>query len=212
MAYDYKREYPELYRPSASPAFIEVPEVRFIAVRGSGDPNAPESGYGAAVGALYAVAYAIKMSRRGDRQMPGYFDFVVPPLEGFWRQPGRERVDLTHKEGFQWTACLRLPDFVGPDDLAWAVAEATRRRGRDLPAIGMLTLREGLCAQLMHTGPYDAEPASIARLEAFIGDNGCAVDLTDAREHHEIYLSDPRRTQPDRLKTVIRLPVRRMQS
>ena len=209
MPFDFKKAEKALYLPGARPALVEVPAMRFVAVAGKGDPNAPDGDYQKALAVLYAVAYAIRMSKLGERRIEGYFDYVVPPLEGFWRQPGVEGVDFSRKDRFEWLSAIRLPDFVTGADFDWAVAEAGRKKKLDCSAARRVEIEEGLCAQCMHTGPYDDEPATIARLEAFVEDSGCVPDYADARRHHEIYLTDPRRTPPERMKTVLRIPVKR---
>ena len=208
MSFDFKKEYKALYLPGRAPEIVTVPPMNYVAVEGVGDPNAPEGDYQRALTMLYAVAYTIKMSKLGNHRIEGYFDYVVPPLEGFWWQPGTNGVDLARKADFHWISAIRLPDFVSRADFDWAVREAGRRKKRDCVAAKFLSIDEGLCVQAMHLGPYDSEPATIARLEAFIAENGYRADFTATRRHHEIYLSDPRRTSPERLKTVIRVPVR----
>ena len=208
MAFDYKKAYPALYLPKAEPSLVTIPPMNFLAVRGKGDPNDPEGAYQTAVGALYAVAFTIKMSKLGGRGIEGYFDYVVPPLEGFWRQDGVMGVDFTRKRDFQWISCIRLPEFVTPEDFRWAADEAVRRKGQAAAGVEWLTVDESLCVQMMHIGSYDDEPASVAKMEAFIAANGLESDFGDARHHHEIYLSDPRRVPPERRKTVLRHPVR----
>lgn len=210
MAFDYKKEYPEFYLPKAKPTLVQIPEMRYIAVRGEGDPNAPDGAYKAAIGLLYGVAYTIKMSPRASHAIEGYFDYVVPPLEGFWWQAGTDEMDLGRKADFHWISVIRLPDFVRPEDFEWARGEAQRKKGGDYAAVEYLRIEEGLCAQMLHVGAFDAEGESIARLNAFIAEQGCAPDFSPERRHHEIYLSDARRIPPERMKTVIRLPVRRM--
>ena len=210
MAFDFRKEYKSLYRPGPDPVIVDVPPMPFVVVEGRGDPNDPAGEYARALAVLYAVSYTIKMSRMGERRIDGYFDYVVPPLEGFWWQDGDSGVDFTRKADFRWISAIRLPDFVKQSDFDWAVAEAARKKGLDCSKAKMLTIEEGLCAQVMHQGSYDAEPATIARLHDFIKESGCAEDFTTARRHHEIYLSDPRRTAPEKLNTVIRLPVRRI--
>lgn len=210
MAFDFKKEYREFYLPKAAPGIVDVPQMRFIAVRGAGDPNAPDGDYSRALNALYAVAYTIKMSKLGDRRIEGYFDYVVPPLEGFWRQEGVEGIDYRRKADFRWISCIRLPDFAAPADVEWAKDEALRRKRLDCSAVQYMALTEGLCVQIMHLGPYDDEPASVAKLDAFIRENGYVNDFSDSRLHHEIYLSDPRRTAAEKLKTVIRHPIRKL--
>lgn len=211
MAFDFKKEYKEFYLPKRTPELVSVPPMTFVAVRGEGDPNVEGGAYKEAVGVLYAIAYTIKMSKMGDHRIDGYYDFVVPPLEGFWWQPGVEGVDFAHKATFHWIAAIRLPDFVTPEEFSWAKEEAVRKKGLDTTAAELLTIEEGLCAQIMHLGPYDDEPATVALLDAFIAEQGLENDMSDTeagRHHHEIYLSDPRRTAPEKLKTVLRHPVR----
>ena len=209
MAFDFKKEYKEFYLPKNTPQLVDVPRASYIAVRGQGDPNAEDGAYKAAVGVLYAVAYTIKMSKLSDRRIDGYFDFVVPPLEGFWRQEGIDGFDYTRKDLFQWISVIRLPDFVTQKDFDWAVGEAARKKKLDCSAAEFLTVDEGLCVQMMHLGPFDDEPASVARMDAYLAENGWENDFSDTRQHHEIYLTDARKVAPDRWKTVIRHPVRR---
>ena len=208
MAFDFKKEYKEFYLPPSRPGIVRVPSMNFVAVRGKGDPNEEDGEYQRALGALYGVAYTIKMSKKGDRRIEGYFDFVVPPLEGFWWQEGVEGVDYAHKERFEWISAIRLPDFVGEEDFAWAVEEATRKKKTDCSSAEFLTLEEGLCVQCLHVGPYDSEPATVDAMHAFMEREGYALDITDTRRHHEIYLSDARKTAPEKLRTVIRHPIR----
>ena len=210
MAFDFKKEYRKYYLPGTAPALVHVPPMNFVAVRGAGDPNEADGAYQRALAVLYAVAYTVKMSKLGDHRIEGYFDYVVPPLEGFWRQSGTGGVDYSRKADFRWIACILLPDFVTRADFDWAVGEASRKKKLDCAAAEYLSIEEGLCAQLLHVGSYDDEPASVERLHAFIRAQGCEPDYSDARQHHEIYLSDPRKTAPEKLKTVIRLPVRRV--
>ncbi|MBQ9899094.1 MAG: GyrI-like domain-containing protein, partial [Ruminococcus sp.] len=209
MAFDFKKEYKEYYLPAAAPSIVTVPAMSFIAVSGTGDPNDEDGVYKRAVGMLYAVAYTIKMSKKTDRRIDGYFDFVVPPLEGFWQQTGTADIDYSRKSDFMWTSVIRLPDFVTAEDFRWAVAEAERKKKLDLSPVEFLTIEEGLCVQCMHLGSYDTEPATVALMHKFAAQQGFEPDLTDLRRHHEIYLSDPRKTAPEKLKTVIRHPIRR---
>lgn len=208
MAFDYKKEYKEFYMPKNRPGIVTLPPMNFIAVRGAGDPNERGGAYQAAMSLLYGVAFTIKMSKKGDHRIEGYFDYVVPPLEGFWWQEGRRGVDYAHKERFQWISLIRLPDFVSRADFDWAVAEAERKKGQDFSRVEFLTYDEGLCVQCMHIGAYDDEPETLARMEAFARENGYETDLSDTRLHHEIYLSDARKVPPERRKTVLRLPIR----
>lgn len=209
MAFDYKKGYREFYLPKEKPEIITVPEMNYIAVRGEGDPNEPGGAYQAAIGLLYSIAFTIKMSKRGSHQIEGYFDYVVPPLEGFWRQDGIDGFDLRRKETFQWISVIRLPDFVRQEDFAWAVAEAEKKKKQDFSRVEFLTVDEGLCVQMMHIGPFDAEPESVALMDAFVAAQGYENDFASGRQHHEIYLSDARRTAPEKWKTVIRHPIRR---
>lgn len=209
MAFDFKKEYKEFYIPSSRPAIITVPAFNFIAVRGNGNPNDPDGEYSKALNLLYGTAYTIKMSKKTDHRIEGFFDYVVPPLEGFWWQDGTEGVDFAHKENFRWISVIRLPDFVTKKDFDWAVAEATRKKKADFSKVEFLTMEEGLCVQCMHIGSYDSEPATVELMHKYIQNQGYELDFSDKRLHHEIYLSDPRKVDPDKNKTVIRHPVRK---
>lgn len=209
MAFDYKKEYKEFYAPPKKPTIVDVPPMNYIAVRGSGDPNAEDGEYKQSIGLLYAIAFTIKMSKKGDHQIAGYFDYVVPPLEGFWWQDGAtDEIDYSRKEDLSFISCIRLPDFVTREDFEWAIAEATAKKEQDFSKVEFLPVSEGLCAQCMHLGPYDSEPETITKMHEFAESQGCVPDFGDKRLHHEIYLSDPRRCAPEKLKTVIRHPVR----
>lgn len=213
MAFDFKKEYKEFYLPKTKPTLVTVPPMNYLAVRGKGDPNEENGAYQQAIGLLYGVAYTIKMSKKGDHRIEGYFDYVVPPLEGFWQQEGADAadaIDYAHKERFVWVSVIRLPDFVTKADFAWAVQEAAAKKKQDFSAVEFLTVEEGLCVQCMHIGPYDKEPETVAAMDAFLAANGYTNDLTENRLHHEIYLSDVRKTAPDKLKTVIRHPIRKL--
>lgn len=207
MAFDYKKEYKEFYLPPKEPGLIEIPEMNYVAVRGKGDPNEPEGEYKAAMQLLYGIAFTIKMSYKGKHKIEGYFPYVVPPLEGLWWQSGRGGIDYNHKELFEWISMIRLPEFVTQDVFAWAVKEAEEKKQRDFSKAEFLTYKEGLCVQCMHIGSYDDEPATLQMMEEFIHTEEYETDLAAERYHHEIYLSDPRRTKEERLRTVIRLPV-----
>ena len=209
MAFDFKKEYREFYLPKNKPEIVTVPPASYIAVRGQGDPNEEGGAYQAAIGVLYAVAYTLKMSYKTDYRIEGFYEYVVPPLEGFWRQEGITGVDYANKAAFQWISVIRLPDFVTEKDLRWAVETATRKKKLDCSAAEFLTIDEGLCVQILHQGPYDDEPATVALLDRFLLENGCENDLSDTRWHHEIYLSDARKTPPEKWKTVIRHPIRK---
>lgn len=210
MAVDFKKEYRAFYLPKGGPQLVTVPPANYIAVDGAGDPNEEGGAYKQAVAVLYAVAYTLKMSHRGPRKIAGFFEYVVPPLEGFWWQAGVSGVDYANKGGFHWRSVLRLPDFVTQADCNWAVAEASRKKGLDCAAAEMRTIDEGLCVQMLHLGPYDEEPATVAEMERFLRENGYETDFSGGRLHHEIYLSDPRKTDAAKQKTVIRHPVRKV--
>ena len=209
MPFDFKKEYKEFYLPKNKPQIVTVPKASYIAVRGKGDPNEEGGEYKSAVGVLYAVAYTVKMSKLGDHRMAGYYDYVVPPLEGFWWQEGIDGVDYSNKALFRWISVIRLPDFVTKADFAWAVSEAARKKKLDCSAAEFLTVEEGLCVQIMHLGPFDDEPATVALMDEHISKNGYKNDFSDGRLHHEIYLSDARRVSPEKWKTVIRHPIRK---
>ena len=209
MAFDFKREYREYYMPGRRPELVRILPMNFIAVEGTGNPNQADGEYARALSVLYAVAYTVKMSKLGDRRIEGYFDYVVPPLEGFWEQEGVEGIDYARKADFRWISLIRLPDFVTREDFAWAQAEAARKKKTDFSRVEFLPYDEGLCVQCLHLGSYDEEPATVARMHAFLEAQGYALDIGGTRFHHEIYLSDPRKTAPEKRKTVIRHPIRK---
>lgn len=206
--FDYKKEYKEFYLPPKKPALVDVPEMRFAAVRGSGDPNEEGGAYSRAVGVLYAVSFTLKMSYLGARAIEGYFPYVVPPLEGlWWMGDGSAGIDYANKSGFRWISMIRLPDFVTADDFVWAKDEAARKKKLDVSDAEFFPYHEGLCVQCMHIGSFDAEPATVAAMDAYLHDCGCLPDFDGGRMHHEIYLGDPRKTAVERRRTVIRHPV-----
>ena len=211
MAFDFKKEYKEFYMPAARPSIVTVPPMNYIAVRGEGDPNAEDGTYKQAIGLLYGIAFTIKMSKKGDHRIEGFFDYVVPPLEGFWWQDGVKWIDYARKDRFQWISVIRLPDFVTKKDFDWAVAEATRKKKTDFSRAEFLTCDEGLCVQCLHIGSYDDEPATVEQMHRYMEELGYALDITEQRLHHEIYLSDVRKVAPEKLKTVIRHPIRLIQ-
>ena len=210
MPFDFKKEYKEFYMPKGKPEIVTVPKMNYIAVRGKGNPNEEDGEYKKSIELLYGIAYTIKMSKKGDHKIEGYFDYVVPPLEGFWWQENLDGIDYSHKENFQWISVIRLPDFVTKADFDWAIEEATRKKKMDFSKVEFLTLEEGLCVQCMHSGSYDDEPATVAAMDKFIADNGYENDISDTRRHHEIYLSDARKVAPEKLKTVIRHPIKKL--
>ena len=209
MAFDFKKEYKEFYMPKDKPAIVTVPKMNYISVRGHGDPNDEEGDYKAAIGLLYAIAFTIKMSKKGDHRIDGYFDYVVPPLEGFWWMDGTVGVDYAHKEAFNWISVIRLPDFVTEKDFRWAIQEATAKKKQIFSKVEFFTYDEGLCVQCMHIGSYDDEPATVEKMHRYLEEQGYVLDISDKRLHHEIYLSDARKVAPEKLKTVIRHPIRR---
>lgn len=209
MAFDYKKEYKEFYMPKTKPEIITIPRMNYLAVRGSGDPNVEGGAYKESIGLLYGIAFTIKMSKKGTHQIEGYFDYVVPPLEGFWWQNGVAGIDYSRKEDFNWLSVIRLPDFVSEEDFNWAVSEATAKKKQDFSKVQFLTVEEGLCIQCMHIGAYDDEPATIEIMHQCMEKQGYELDITNQRHHHEIYLSDARRVPPERRKTVIRHPIKK---
>lgn len=209
MTFDYKKEYKEFYLPPRKPGIVMIPEMHFIAVNGKGDPNEPEGEYKTAIGLLYGIAFTIKMSYKGSHKIDGYFPYVVPPLEGLWRQKDGGMIDYARKENFEWTSMIRLPEFVTKEEFNWAIEEATVKKQQDFSKVKFLNYDEGLCVQCMHIGSYDEEPETIRLMHAYLEEQGYTEDFSDTRLHHEIYLSDPRRVTPDKLRTVIRHPVRK---
>ena len=210
MPFDYKKEYKEFYMPPKKPSIVDVPTMNYIAVRGKGNPNDENGEYKKSIELLYGVAYTIKMSYKGDYKIDGYFEYVVPPLEGFWWQDGVDGIDYAHKENFEWISLIRLPNFVTQKDFEWAIAETTKKKKTDFSKVEFLTYTEGLCVQCMHVGSYDDEPATIALMDEYMKGNGFELDITDTRYHHEIYLSDARKVATEKLKTVIRHPIKKV--
>ena len=210
MPIDFKKEYKEFYLPPAKPVIVIVPKANYIAVRGKGDPNDESGAYQQAIGVLYAVAYTLKMSYKTDHRIEGFYDYVVPPLEGFWWQEGIDGVDYSDKSAFCWISVIRLPDFITEADFDWALQIASKKKKIDCSSAEFLTIDEGLCVQIMHVGPYDNEPASVALMDKFLAENGYENDITATRLHHEIYLSDARKVAPEKWKTVFRHPIKKM--
>ena len=218
MAFDFKKEYKEFYMPKNKPDIVTVPSMNYIAVRGSGDPNQEDGDYKKSIGLLYGIAFTIKMSKKGDHRIEGFFDYVVPPLEGFWYQgaasvkpnlnAATKGIDYAHKEDFHWISVIRIPDFVTEEDFRWAIDEATKKKKQAFTKVEFMSVEEGLCVQCMHIGSYDDEPATVAMMHEFMEQQGYELDITDKRLHHEIYLSDARKVAPEKLKTVIRHPIK----
>lgn len=209
MAFDFKKEYREFYLPKAKPGIVTVPPANYIAVRGEGDPNVEGGAYQQAIGVLYAVAYTLRMSYKTGHRIAGFYEYVVPPLEGFWQQDGVQGIDYGNKAAFRWTSVIRLPEFITREDFAWAVETASKKKKLDCSRAGFMTVDEGLCVQIMHLGSFDGEPISVALMDAYLLENGYENDFGGARLHHEIYLSDPRKVPPEKWKTVIRHPIRK---
>ena len=209
MAFDYKKEYKEFYMPKNKPSIVEIPKMNYIAVRGKGNPNDEEGEYKKTIGLLYGIAFTIKMSYKGTHKIDGYFEYVVPPLEGFWWQYGRVGIDYNQKEELNFISIIRLPDFVTKKDFDWAIEEATKKKKQDFSKVEFLTYDEGICVQCMHVGSYDNEPATVELMHKYMEENGYILDITDKKFHHEIYLSDPRKCNENKLKTVIRHPIKK---
>ena len=209
MAFDFKKEYKEFYMPKNQPEIVTVPKANYIAVRGKGDPNEEGGAYQRAIGVLYAVAYTLKMSDKTDHKIEGFFAYVVPPLEGFWWQDNVDGIDYADKASFHWISVIRLPDFVSKADFEWAVKTAAQKKKLDCTAAEFLTVDEGLCVQMLHVGPFEDEPATIARMDAYLAENGYVNDISANRLHHEIYMSDARKVAPEKWKTVIRHPIKK---
>ena len=210
MAFDYKKEYKEFYLPSAKPQIVSVPQMQFVSISGKGNPNDEAGEYKAALAVLYAISYTIKMSKMGDHRIEGYFDYVVPPLEGFWYQDGIDGIDYGRKDLFCWNSVIRLPDFVTQKDFDWAREQAAAKKGIDSTRAKLIKITEGECVQIMHLGSYDDEPATVKLMDEFALTNGYELDFSNGRLHHEIYLSDPRKNVSEKLKTVIRHPVKKI--
>ena len=208
MAFDFKKEYKEFYMSKSVPEIVTVPKANYIAVRGMGDPNQEGGAYQSAVSILYAVAYTLKMSYKTDYRIEGFFEYVVPPLEGFWWQEGVDGIDYGDKSTFHWISVIRLTEFVTKKDFDCAVEEAARKKKLDCSLAEFLTIEEGLCVQIMHIGPFDNEPSTVALMDQYIAENGYANDMNENRLHHEIYLSDARKAAPEKWKTIIRHPIR----
>lgn len=210
MAFDFKKEYREFYMPKEQPEIVDVPKANYIAMRGKGDPNEEGGAYQKAISILYAVAYTLKMSYKTAHQISGFYEYVVPPLEGFWWQDNIDGIDYSDKSLFNWISVIRLPDFVSKADFDWAVESATKKKKLDCSSAEFLTVDEGLCVQIMHNGAFDDEPASVALMDAYVKQNGYANDISSDRLHHEIYLSDARKVAPEKWKTVIRHPIKKV--
>ena len=209
MAFDFKKAYKEFYMPKCKPEIVNVPKANYIAVRGMGNPNEEGGAYQQAISVLYAVAYTLKMSYKTDYKIDGFFEYVVPPLEGFWWQENTDGVDYSDKSAFHWISVIHLPDFVTQKDFEWAVETAAKKKKLDCSGAEFLTINEGLCVQIMHQGSFDSEPETVSLMDAFLAQNGYVNDFSRDRLHHEIYMSDARKVPPEKWKTVIRHPIRK---
>lgn len=209
MAFDFKKEYKEFYMPKNKPEIVTVPKANYIAVRGKGNPNEIDGAYQQAISILYAVAYTLKMSYKTEHKIEGFFEYVVPPLEGFWWQDNVDGIDYADKAAFNWISVIRLPEFITKKDFEWAVETASEKKKLDCSSAEFLTVDEGLCVQIMHIGAFDDEPQTVALIDEYIAQNGYENDITESRLHHEIYLSDARKVAPEKWKTVIRHPIKR---
>lgn len=209
MAFDFKKEYKEFYMPKNKPEIVTVPKANYIAVRGKGNPNEIDGAYQRAISILYAVAYTLKMSYKTEHKIEGFFEYVVPPLEGFWWQDNVDGIDYADKAAFNWISVIRLPEFVTQKDFEWAVETASEKKKLDCSSAEFLTIDEGVCVQIMHIGAFDDEPQTVALMDEYIAQNGYENDITESRLHHEIYLSDARKVAPEKWKTVIRHPIKR---
>jgi len=210
MAFDFKKEYKEFYMPKNKPEIVTVPQANYIAVRGKGNPNEIDGAYQKAISILYAVAYTLKMSYKTDHKIEGFFEYVVPPLEGFWWQDNVDGIDYADKAAFNWISVIRLPEFITQKDFEWAVETASEKKKLDCSSAEFLTVDEGLCVQIMHIGAFDDEPQTVTLMDEYIAQNGYENDITESRLHHEIYLSDARKVAPEKWKTVIRHPIKRL--
>ena len=227
MAFDLKKEYKEFYMPKNKPEIVKIPPMNYVAVRGKGNPNVECGDYQQAISILYAVAYTLKMSYKTDYKIEGFFEYVVPPLEGFWwqgeqhpvdaemrtdrtdRRENTKGIDYSNKDTFNWISVIRLPDFISKADFDWAVETATKKKKIDCSSAEYLTIDEGLCVQIMHIGSFDNEPATIALMDPYLEQNGYVNDINKDRLHHEIYMSDARKVAPEKWKTVIRHPIKK---
>lgn len=211
MTFDFKKEYKEFYMPKKQPNIVEIPKMNYLAVRGKGNPNEENGDYKKTIGLLYGVAYTIKMSYKGTHKIDGFFEYVVPPLEGFWWQENTKGMDYNRKDDLQFISIIRLPDFVTKKDFDWAIEEVTKKKKQDFSRVEFFTYDEGICVQCMHHGSYDNEPVTVELMHKYMRENGYELDITDTRFHHEIYLSDPRKCEVSKLKTVIRHPIKKVE-
>ena len=207
--FDFKKEYKEYYQPKNKPEIIRIPKMNFIAVNGKGNPNEADGEYSQSIQLLYGVAYTLKMSYKTDYKMDGFFQYVVPPLEGFWWIDGLKGMDYERKDDFSFISFIRIPDFISKEDVDWAIKQVSEKKKMDYSSVYHMTYDEGLVVQCMHIGPYDDEPLTVDEMTAFMHDNGYEPDFS-TRYHHEVYIGDPRKSKPENLKTVIRHPIKKI--
>ena len=206
---DYKKEYKDLYSPKNEPMKIDIPEITFVTIEGKGNPNDKDGEYKKALEIIYGIQYSIKMSKKGDFIPNGYFDYVVPPLEGLWWSDNEMKFPIKDKSKFCWISMIRLPEYVTKDVFEWACIEVNKKKKIDTKKAKYLKIKEGLCVQMMHIGSYDDEPKTIKIMEEFIVKNNFVNDIGSKRRHHEIYLSDPRKSEPNKMKTILRIPIKK---
>ncbi len=209
MAYDFKKEQKEIYRPGNKPCIIELPKMNYIAVKGKGNPNEEDGEYKKAIGMLYPIAYTLRMSYKTDYKIDGYFEYVVPPLEGFWWIKDLKGMDITRKDELEWISVLRLPDFVTEEHFNWAKEQVITKKNINCSKVNFFAYDEGLCVQAMHTGHFDSEIETVEMMNKFLKENGYEEDFESGRMHHEIYITDIRKSAPDKWKTVIRHPIKK---
>jgi len=208
-SFDFKKEFKDLYQPKTEPQKIVVPEMDFITVSGRGDPNDESGDYKKALEILYGLSWTIKMSKMGENKIDGYFEYVMAPLEGFWwTKDSFEHFDKNDKSDFYFISAIRQPAFVTNAVFEWARGELLRKKGIDSSVAKLEKIDEGLCVQCMHIGPYDNEKRTLKKIDDYIEESGLTKDLSKTRLHHEIYFGDPRKTDPSKLKTVLRIPVK----
>jgi hypothetical protein len=208
-ALDYKKEYKDLYSPKNQPMIIDVPEITFVAVEGKGNPNDKNGEYHKAMELLYGIEYTIKMSKMGTNIPNGYFDYVVPPLEGLWWVDNSTTIPPKDKSEYNWISIIRLPEYVTEDVFSWARNEVKNKKNIETEKAEYIKIKEGLCVQCMHIGSYDEEQKTIKLMEKYIEENNLVNDINEKRRHHELYLSDPEKTAAEKLKTILRIPIRK---
>ncbi len=209
MAYDFKKEQKEIYQPKAKPSIVTIPKMNYLAIRGKGNPNQEGGEYQQAIQTLFPVAYALRMSYKTDYKIEGFFEYVVPPLEGFWWIDNLEGMDYNRKDDLEWITVLRLPEFITEKDFQWAINQVSTKKGIDCSKVEFFSYDEGLCVQMMHLGHFDNETETVELMQAFIKEEGYVEDFGGGRMHHEVYISDIRKSAPEKWKTVVRHPIKK---